>query len=166
MITNFPPASHLRSPAPSPSVSLAAECKNPYDYLDPPCKHNASLFTDLSPHPANCAHCVASDQGSNATACPVGWHGIDCSACAARESCPDKRLPDGTTLRAKGCTSACLVPTPEVGRCLASRPHPRLNPYPFTPDLRHFHGTTKCYFYVQVATHGQSGSCAVTPHLV
>jgi hypothetical protein len=106
----------LSCPSP-PSPPSSPECKNPYDRHDPPCKHNTSLFTSLSPHPANCAHCVASDASpdDNATtpACPPGWHGIDCGACTARSACPDKRLPDGRLLVAKGCTSNCLVPTPE-----------------------------------------------------
>lgn len=95
-------------------VRVPSECKNPYDYHDPPCKHNASLFTAKSPHPANCGHCVASDVGANATSCPAGWKGLDCSVCASDEACPDKVLPDGKVLRAKGCTSSCLVPTSEV----------------------------------------------------
>ena len=64
-----------------------------------------------SPHPANCAHCVADAPG--AESCPAGWTGIDCGACASRDVCPDKTAADGRVIKAKGCTNACLVPTEE-----------------------------------------------------
>ena len=64
-----------------------------------------------SPHPANCAHCVADAPG--AEACPAGWTGLDCGACASRDVCPDKTAADGRVIKAKGCTNACLVPTEE-----------------------------------------------------
>ena len=64
-----------------------------------------------SPHPANCAHCVADAPGADA--CPAGWTGLDCGACASRDVCPDKTAADGRVIKAKGCTNACLVPTEE-----------------------------------------------------
>ena len=68
-------------------------------------------WTAHSPHPANCAHCVADTPGADS--CPAGWTGVDCGACASRDVCPDKTTPNGATVKAKGCTNACLVPTQE-----------------------------------------------------
>ena len=99
---------------------ITPECRNPYFYNDPPCKHNTSLWTSLSPHPANCAHCVANpnhgNDGSGAhdsSSCPGGWSGVDCSACQTKDVCPDIFAPDGTKRVAKACTNDCLVPTDE-----------------------------------------------------
>ena len=105
-----------------------AECRTAYDLNDPPCKHNTSLWTALSPHPANCAHCVAptapqsSDggegnesrvSGEDRGSCPAGWAGVDCSACQTRDACPDIVAADGSRRKAVACTNACLVPTAE-----------------------------------------------------
>ena len=105
-----------------------AECRTAYDLNDPPCKHNTSLWTALSPHPANCAHCVAptapqsSDgregnesrvSGEDRGSCPAGWAGVDCSACQTRDACPDIVAADGSRRKAVACTNACLVPTDE-----------------------------------------------------
>ena len=102
---------HPPSPLSSPFVSSSfVECRNPYDYHDPPCKHNTSLWTALSPHPANCAHCVANARFRRV---PRGWRGVDCGVCASAAACPEKILPSGRRVKPVGCTSSCLVPTRE-----------------------------------------------------
>ena len=111
---------HPPSPLSSPFVSSSfVECRNPYDYHDPPCKHNTSLWTALSPHPANCAHCVAND-GSDA--CPEGWRGVDCGVCALRRRVPRKNPPLGTTRQTRRVH--VLVPRPDPrgdGRAVSVR---------------------------------------------
>lgn len=76
-----PPTPTLPSPPPpdsTPPPSYTA-CTNAYDYGDPTCLGNSSLYwgtgnkSDLS-----CAHCV----------CDEGWAGVDCGRCLDVSVCP------------------------------------------------------------------------------
>ncbi len=92
-----------RSPSlPSPSNivrSLAPACANAFDYGDPKCLSNSTLYLGTGePGDLSCAHCVCED----------GWGGVDCGRCLDVSVCPGKRI-DGHVRWEKEETKRDLV---------------------------------------------------------
>lgn len=64
----------------------AAACTNAYDYGDPVCMGNSTLYWGTGNHSdLSCAHCV----------CDEGWSGADCGRCDDISVCPSKMTVDG-----------------------------------------------------------------------
>lgn len=65
---------------------MCAACTNAYDYGDPVCVGNSTLYWGTGNHSdLSCAHCV----------CDEGWSGADCGRCDDISVCPSKMTVDG-----------------------------------------------------------------------
>ncbi|CAN0415831.1 unnamed protein product, partial [Hapterophycus canaliculatus] len=86
---------------------VRAACTNAFDYGDPVCVGNSTLYWGTGNHSdLSCAHCV----------CNEGWSGADCGRCDDISVCPSKMTVDGQTVAATNCSANTLLLTDEEAR--------------------------------------------------
>ncbi|CAM9554685.1 unnamed protein product, partial [Ectocarpus sp. 13 AM-2016] len=95
----------------SSGPSLRQACTNAYDYGDPTCLGNSTLYWGTGNHTdLSCAHCVCED----------GWSGVDCGRCLDVSVCPSSTI-DGQAAAATNCSANTLLLTEEEARSEAGK---------------------------------------------
>ncbi|CAM9380243.1 unnamed protein product, partial [Ectocarpus sp. 4 AP-2014] len=102
------------APNRSSGPSLRQACTNAYDYGDPTCLGNSTLYWGTGNHTdLSCAHCVCED----------GWAGVDCGRCLDVSVCQSSTV-DGQTVQAAAatnCSANTLLLTEEEARSEAGK---------------------------------------------